>query len=166
MRSRTDFIDPAPLSRLLAGFTDMLDIRDSEVRVFTPSGLLLFLFLVLFAHLRARHRNFVPEMLREIDGFAMKPVALAVLGCNRVFAGFIALLQAARYRYSLAAFCFCLIFLRRPDHRAKAQRKGKHQNVSSPLSFQNHASTSLSKYGLGNFYIQDRRTAVQRITAS
>src|SRR6266404_2267557 len=146
MRSRTAFIDPAPLRCLLAGFTDMLDIRDSEVRVFTPSGLLLFLFLVLFAHLRARHRNFVPEMLREIDGFAVKSVALAVLGCNRVLAGFIALLQAARYRYSLAAFCLCLIFLRRPDHRAKAQSKDKHQNISSPVTFPHHTSTSLSKY--------------------
>src|SRR5258707_3098045 len=115
MRSQTGFIDPAPLSCLLAGFTDMLDIRDSDVGVFTPSGLLLFLFLVLFTHLRARHRNFVPEMLREIDGFAAKPVALAVLVCDRILAGFLALLQAARYRYSLAAFCFCLIFLRRPD---------------------------------------------------
>jgi hypothetical protein len=35
----------------------MLDIRDSEVGGFTRSGLIFLLFLVLFAHLRARHRT-------------------------------------------------------------------------------------------------------------
>ena len=98
----------------------MLDIRDSEVGGFTRSGLIFLLFLVLFAHLRARHRDFVPEMLREIDGFAVKPVALSVLTGDGVLARFIALLQAARYRYSLAAFCFRLIFLCCPGKRAQA----------------------------------------------
>jgi hypothetical protein len=36
----------------------------------------------------------------------VKPVALAILGCNRVLARFIALLQAARYVTALPLFVF------------------------------------------------------------
>jgi len=49
MRSRTGFVDPAPLSGLLAGLTDMLDIRDPEIGVFTPSGLIFLLFTMLLS---------------------------------------------------------------------------------------------------------------------
>jgi hypothetical protein len=104
-------IDPAPLSRLLAGFTDVLDIRDPKVGVLTPSCFLLFLFLVLFAHLRARYGDLVSDMLGEIDAFAAEAIALSVLTSDRVLASFITLLQAASDRYTASAFRFRLIFL-------------------------------------------------------
>jgi hypothetical protein len=104
-------IDPAPLSRLLAGFTDVLDIRDPKVSVLTPSCFLLFLFLVLFAHLRARYGDLVSDMLGEIDAFAAEAIALSVLTSDRVLASFITLLQAASDRYTASAFRFRLIFL-------------------------------------------------------
>ena len=94
MRSRTGFVDPAPLS-LLAGFTDMLDIRDPEIGVFTPSGLIFLLLLVLFAHLRTCYGDLVSEMLGEIDALAADAIALLVLTGDGVLAGFIAFLQAA-----------------------------------------------------------------------
>src|SRR5438552_95280 len=48
----------------------MLDIRDAEVSVFTTSGFILFLFLVLFAHFRSGYGDSVSEMLGEISAFA------------------------------------------------------------------------------------------------
>ena len=69
----------------------MLDIRDAEVSVFTTSGFLLLLFLVLFAHLRSGYGDFVSEMLGEIDvAAAVKPVAVSAFTCDSVLAGFIA----------------------------------------------------------------------------
>ena len=104
--------DRLPVSCLLAAFAYMLDIRDAEVSVFTTSGFLLFLFLVLFAHLRSGYGDFVSEMLGEIDAVAaVEAIALSFFTCDRVFAGFIAFLQAAGDRYTLSAFRFRLIFL-------------------------------------------------------
>src|SRR5437016_10525859 len=112
MRSRIALSIRLPPNCLLAGFTNVLDIRDSEIGVFTAPGLFLFFFLVLFAHLRAGYRDLVPEMLGEIDvAAAVKPVAVSVFTSDRILAGFIAFLQAAGYGYTLPPFRFRLIFL-------------------------------------------------------
>src|SRR5258707_13327480 len=103
MRSRTGFVDPAPVSCLLAGFSDMLDIRDLEIGVFTPSGLIFLLFLVLFAHLRTCYGDLVSEMLGEIDARAVEAIALSIFTGDGVLSGFIALLQAAGDGYTLSS---------------------------------------------------------------
>ena len=105
----------SPGSRLLAAFAYMLDIRDAEVSVFTTSGFILFLFLVLFAHLRSGYGDFVSEMLGEIDAVAaVEAIALSIFTCDRVFAGFIAFLQAAGDRHAFSAFHLRFIFLGAP----------------------------------------------------
>ena len=79
MRSRIGGNHPAPLNGLLTGFTDVLDIRDSEVSVFAPSCFLLLLLLVLLAHFRAGYSYLVPHVLGQIDALAAQTVALSVL---------------------------------------------------------------------------------------
>ena len=89
----------------------MLDIGDLQVSVFPSSGLILFLFFFLFAHLRAGYSDLVPEVLSEIDALAAEAIAFSILPCDGVLTGFIAFLQAARDGYTLSAFRFRLIFL-------------------------------------------------------
>lgn len=89
----------------------MLDVRDSEVGVFTPTGFILFLFFILFAHLRTGDCDLVAEVLGEIDALAAQAIALSVLAADGVLAGFVAFLQAAGNGYTFSSFRFRLIFL-------------------------------------------------------
>jgi hypothetical protein len=49
----------------------MFDTRDPEMCVFTVSGFILFLLLVL-ARICLRYSDLVPQMFGQIDAFAAK----------------------------------------------------------------------------------------------